>query len=109
LTGFRYECVVSRECSAPSRRGRVFDSIVDAIGDTPIGPFAQIAAAARVHATFSPSWNILTPREREGPHRAAMIHRDGKAGVIHADTVLMSDIGNTGIALAFVAASRGYR
>src|ERR1700760_990402 len=93
-------------------RGRVFDSIVDAIGDTPIVrlrklPQAHGAGPATILAKleyFNPAASV---KDRIG---AAMIVAMEKAGVINADTVLIEPTsGNTGIALAFVAASRGYR
>ncbi len=93
-------------------RGRVFDSIVEAIGDTPIVRLRKSAAAARRRMRpFSPSWNIsIPPRSVKDRIGAAMIIAMEKAGVINADTVLIEPTsGNTGIALAFVAASRGYR
>jgi cysteine synthase A len=92
-------------------RGRVFDSIVDAIGDTPIVRLRKLPQASGAHATilakleyFSPAGSV---KDRIG---AAMIIAMEKAGVINADTVLIEPTsGNTGIALAFVAAARGYR
>jgi cysteine synthase len=93
-------------------RGRVFDSIVDAIGDTPIVrlrklPQAHGAGRATILAKleyFNPAASV---KDRIG---ASMITAMEKAGVINADTVLIEPTsGNTGIALAFVAASRGYR
>src|SRR5476649_2792225 len=92
-------------------RGRVFDSIVDAVGDTPIVRLLKLPKAHGVSATILAKLEYFNPaasvKDRIG---AAMIIAMEKAGVIHADTVLIEPTsGNTGIALAFVAASRGYR
>ena len=92
-------------------RGRVFDSIVDAIGDTPIVRLRNLPQASGAHATILAKLEYFNPaasvKDRIG---AAMIIAMEKAGLINADTVLIEPTsGNTGIALAFVAASRGYR
>src|SRR6202035_4586643 len=92
-------------------RGRIFDSIVDAIGDTPIVRLRRLPAQHGVNATILAKLEYFNPaasvKDRIG---AAMIIAMEKAGVINADTVLIEPTsGNTGIALAFVAASRGYR
>src|ERR1700737_5102978 len=93
------------------RRGRVFDSIVDAIGDTPIVRLLTLPKTHGVNATILAKLEYFNPaasvKDRIG---AAMIIAMEKAGVINPDTVLIEPTsGNTGIALAFVAASRGYR
>ena len=95
----------------PPGRGRVFDSIVDAIGDTPIVRLGKLPQARGVSATILAKLEYFNPaasvKDRIG---AAMIIAMEKAGVINAGTVLIEPTsGNTGIALAFVAASRGYR
>lgn len=92
-------------------RGRVFDSIVDAIGDTPIVQLRRLPQQHGAHATILAKLEYFNPaasvKDRIG---AAMIVAMEKAGLINADTVLIEPTsGNTGIALAFVAASRGYR
>ena len=92
-------------------RGRVFDSIVDAIGDTPIVRLRKLPQSHGVNATIFAKLEYFSPaasvKDRIG---AAMIIAMEKAGIINADTVLIEPTsGNTGIALAFVAASRGYR
>src|SRR6201988_3742090 len=93
-------------------RGRVFDSIVDAIGDTPIVRLRKLPQAHGAdHATILAKLEYFNPvasvKDRIG---AAMVIAMEKAGLINADTVLIEPTsGNTGIALAFVAASRGYR
>src|ERR1700737_4425062 len=92
-------------------RGRVFDSIVDAVGDTPIVRLRNLPKAHGAHATILAKLEYFNPaasvKDRIG---AAMIVAMERAGLINADTVLIEPTsGNTGIALAFVAASRGYR
>ena len=92
-------------------RGRVFDTIVDAVGDTPIVRLRKLPQAHGVSATILAKLEYFNPaasvKDRIG---AAMVIAMEKAGVINADTVLIEPTsGNTGIALAFVAASRGYR
>lgn len=92
-------------------RGRVYDSIVDAFGDTPIVRLHRLPEQQGVKATILAKLEYFNPaasvKDRIG---AAMIVAMEKAGVINPDTVLIEPTsGNTGIALAFVAASRGYR
>ncbi len=95
----------------PPGRGRIFDSIVDAIGDTPIVRLGNLPQQHGVNAVILAKLEYFNPaasvKDRIG---AAMIVALEKAGLINADTVLIEPTsGNTGIALAFVAASRGYR
>jgi cysteine synthase len=102
--------------SAPSAaqrpgRGRVFDSIVDAIGNTPIVRLRRLPQQRGVNATILAKLEYFNPaasvKDRIG---AAMIIAMENAGMINPDSVLIEPTsGNTGIALAFVAASRGYR
>ncbi|MGJ4939149.1 cysteine synthase A [Bradyrhizobium sp. HKCCYLS1011] len=92
-------------------RGRVFDSIVEAIGNTPIVRLRRLPEQHSVNATILAKLEYFNPaasvKDRIG---AAMIIAMEKAGVINQDSVLIEPTsGNTGIALAFVAASRGYR
>jgi cysteine synthase A len=92
-------------------RGQVFNSIVDAIGDTPIVRLRKLPQMHGVNATILAKLEYFNPaasvKDRIG---AAMVIAMEKAGLINADTVLIEPTsGNTGIALAFVAASRGYR
>src|SRR5262249_38778534 len=94
-----------------SGRGRVFDSIVDAIGDTPLVRLRRLPQAYGVSATILAKLEYFSPaasvKDRIG---ASMITAMERAGLINPDTVLIEPTsGNTGIALAYVAASRGYR
>jgi cysteine synthase A len=92
-------------------RGRVYDSIVDAFGNTPIVRLNRLPQQRGAKATVLAKLEYFNPaasvKDRIG---VGMIVAMEKAGIIDADTVLIEPTsGNTGIALAFVAAARGYR
>ena len=92
-------------------RGRIYDSIVEAFGNTPIVRLRRLPGMHGVNATILAKLEYFNPaasvKDRIG---AAMIIAMEKAGIVTPDTVLIEPTsGNTGIALAFVAASRGYR
>src|SRR5215831_13208531 len=80
-------------------RGRVFDSIVDAIGDTPIVRLRNLPRLHAVQATIFAKLEYFNAaasvKDRIG---AAMVIAMEKAGHINADTVLIEPTsGNTGI------------
>lgn len=92
-------------------RGRIYSSIVEAFGDTPIVRLQRLPGMHGVNATILAKLEYFNPaasvKDRIG---AAMIIAMEKAGIVKPDTVLIEPTsGNTGIALAFVAGSRGYR
>src|SRR6201997_4174419 len=92
-------------------RGRVFDSITQTIGDTPIVRLNRLpqmkGVKARVLAKLEFFNPIASVKDRIG---VSMIETMEAAGTIGPDTVIIEPTsGNTGIALAFVAAARGYK
>jgi hypothetical protein len=100
--------------AAPARepgRGRIFDSITDTIGDTPLVRLNRLPQARGVKANILAKLEFFNPigsvKDRIG---VSMIDAAEAAGALDKDTVLVEPTsGNTGIALAFVAAARGYR
>jgi cysteine synthase A len=92
-------------------RGRVFNSITEAIGDTPLVRLRRLPELHGIKANILAKLEFFNPaasvKDRIG---VAMIEAMEAAGVIGPQTVLIEPTsGNTGIALAFVAAARGYR
>ncbi|HVC52734.1 MAG TPA: cysteine synthase A [Stellaceae bacterium] len=103
--------------AAPARqhecefRGRVYDSIVETIGATPLVRVRRLAAEAGVVAEILAKCEFFNPlssvKDRIG---LAMIEAAEAAGRIRPGTVLVEPTsGNTGIALAFACAAKGYR
>jgi cysteine synthase len=93
-------------------RGRIFDSITDTIGDTPIVRLDRIAAMKDVPAHLLAKLEFFNPiasvKDRIGVSMIDALEADGRI-TPGTTTLIEPTSGNTGIALAFVAAARGYR
>ena len=94
-----------------SFRGRVYDNIVDTIGATPLVRLDKLASDEGAKATIIGKCEFFNPlgsvKDRIG---LAMIEAAEKDGHIQPGATLVEPTsGNTGIALAFVAAAKGYR
>ena len=93
-------------------RGRVYDSITDTIGDTPLVRLDRLAKDHGIKAHLVAKLEFFNPiasvKDRIG---VAMIDALEAGGHISPDhtTLVEPTSGNTGIALAFVAAARGYK
>ena len=93
-------------------RGRIYDSIIDTVGDTPLVRLNKIAAERGVKANLLAKLEFFNPlgsvKDRIGVSMIAAMEAAGK--IAPGRSVLIeATSGNTGIALAFVAAARGYR
>jgi len=92
-------------------RGRIYDSIVDTVGATPLVRLAKLGAEAGAKATIVGKCEFFNPlssvKDRIG---LAMIEAAEKDGRLKPGATLVEPTsGNTGIALAFVCAAKGYR
>jgi cysteine synthase A len=97
--------------TTPSR-GRIFDSILDTIGNTPLVRLDKLAKEIGCQAQLVGKLEFFNPigsvKDRIG---VSMIEAMEEAGQITPGktTLIEPTSGNTGIALAFVAAAKGYR
>ena len=97
--------------SAVQARGRIFDSITETVGNTPLVRLHRLAEARGAGAKITAKLEFFNPlasvKDRIG---VAMIEALERQGKLVADTVLVEpSSGNTGIGLAFAAAAKGYR
>ena len=89
--------------------GRIFNNIVETVGRTPLVRLNRVTAG--VDATVLLKCEFFNPlgsvKDRIG---MSMIEDAEQSGVLKKDTVIIEPTsGNTGIALAFVAAAKGYK
>ncbi len=93
-------------------RGRIYDSILDTIGATPLVRVPKFTEKYNLEAEILAKLEFFNPiasvKDRIGFAMIEEAERSGK--ITPGKTVLVEPTsGNTGIALAFVAASKGYR
>jgi cysteine synthase A len=91
--------------------GRIYDNITETIGNTPLVRLSKLARAHGVGADIIGKLEFFNPiasvKDRIGVNMIVALEQSGKIG---PETILVEPTsGNTGIALAFVAAQRGYR
>ncbi|MDA0292494.1 MAG: cysteine synthase A [Verrucomicrobia bacterium] len=89
--------------------GKIFENIIETVGRTPLVKLNKVTEGAGATITlkcefFNPLGSV---KDRIG---MAMIEDAEEKGILQKDTVIVEPTsGNTGIALAFVAAAKGYK
>ena len=103
--------MLAREESATEFRGRVYDSILDTIGATPLVRLRRLTEQEGVGAEILGKCEFFNPLASVKDRIAvSMIEVAEREGRLRPGTVVVEPTsGNTGIGLAFVCAAKGYR
>jgi cysteine synthase len=91
--------------------GRIYNSILETIGSTPLVRLSRLAQDAQIRADLLAKLEFFNPmgsvKDRIG---LAMIEALESSGDLTANSIIIEPTsGNTGIALAFATAAKGYR
>jgi cysteine synthase A len=103
---------MTRPAARVPGRGRVFNSITETIGDTPLVRLDKFAREKGVGASILAKLEFFNPiasvKDRIGVAMIEAMEAEGKIAPGRT-TLVEPTSGNTGIALAFAAAAKGYR
>lgn len=92
-------------------RGRIYNSIIETMGNTPLVRVPGVSADQKLVGDLVVKLEFFNPnasvKDRIGVGMILDLEETGK--IKSGDTLIEPTSGNTGIALAFVAAARGYR
>lgn len=93
-------------------RGMVYDDVAATIGNTPLVRLSKITAAAKINARVLMKLEFFNPlssvKDRIGVSMIDALEQQGRL-TPGKSVIIEPTSGNTGIALAFVAAARGYQ
>lgn len=91
--------------------GRIFNSITDTVGATPLVRLGKMAKDADAKADILLKLEFFNPlgsvKDRIGVSMIEALEREGR--IANGTVLIEPTSGNTGIALAFVAAAKGYK
>src|SRR5262249_20749814 len=90
-------------------RGRIYNDITETIGHTPLVRLRRVIGDTKATVlgkleNFNPLWSV---KDRIGVSMITAAERDGQ--INKGTTIVEPTSGNTGIALAFTCAARGYK
>ena len=92
-------------------RGRIYDDVTQTIGSTPLVRLSRLVRHLGVEADILGKLEFFNPiasvKDRIGVAMIEALEADGR--IKPGDTLIEPTSGNTGIALAFAAAAKGYR
>ncbi len=95
----------------PAPRGKIYDSIIDTVGGTPLIRLSKFTEAVGSEAQIFGKCEFFNPlssvKDRIG--LAMITAAEAKGTIAPGATLIEPTSGNTGIALAFICAAKGYR